>query len=55
MRLVDVYPYRTKAQRHEFLIFKRSAQKKYAGQWRMVGGKIEKGEQASGNLKRKQS
>lgn len=46
MRLIDVYPYRSKAGRHEFLILKRSAHKQYAGQWRMIGGKIEEGETA---------
>ncbi|HKL17404.1 MAG TPA: NUDIX domain-containing protein [Halalkalibaculum sp.] len=46
MRLVDVYPYRSKAADIEFLIVKRSSHKIYAGQWRMVGGKIEEDELA---------
>lgn len=46
MRLIDVYPYRSKAGRNEFLILKRSGNKRYAGQWRMIGGKIEDGERA---------
>lgn len=46
MRLVDVYPYRSKAGKNEFLIVKRSSHKIYAGQWRMIGGKIEEGEMA---------
>lgn len=46
MRLVDVYPYRSKADKHEFLIVKRSSHKIYAGQWRMIGGKIKTGEKA---------
>lgn len=46
MRLVDVYPYRMQASEVEFLILKRSSHKIYAGQWRMIGGKIEDNEQA---------
>ena len=46
MRLVDVYPYRHKAETVEFLIVKRSSHKIYAGQWRMIGGKIKEKEQA---------
>ena len=38
--LVDVYPYRLN-QEPEFLVLKRAAGKRYAGQWRMVGGKVE--------------
>lgn len=38
--LVDVYPYRLN-QEPEFLILKRAEGKQYAGQWRMVGGKVE--------------
>lgn len=39
--LVDVYPYRWEQQEVRFLILKRAEQKPYAGQWRMVGGKVE--------------
>lgn len=46
MRLVDVYPYRLQASDVEFLVLKRSSHKIYAGQWRMIGGKIEEEEQA---------
>ena len=46
MRLIDVYPYRSIAGKNEFLVLKRSSHKRYAGQWRMVGGKIEDGEMA---------
>lgn len=46
MRLVDIYPYRSKASVIEFLIVKRSSHKIYAGQWRMIGGKIEEDELA---------
>jgi dATP pyrophosphohydrolase len=46
MRLVDVYPYRSKADEIEYLIVKRSSHKIYAGQWRMIGGKIEEDELA---------
>lgn len=46
MRLVDVYPYRYRSGINEFLIVKRSSHKIYAGQWRMIGGKIEDNEPA---------
>lgn len=46
MRLIDVYPYRSRAGKNEFLILRRSSHKKYAGQWRMIGGKIKKDEMA---------
>lgn len=39
--LVDVYPYRWHRERLRFLLLKRAADKRYAGQWRMVGGKVE--------------
>lgn len=47
-RLIDVYPYRknNKENRIEFLILKRAASVSYAGQWRMVGGKVKTGEEA---------
>jgi dATP pyrophosphohydrolase len=43
-RLIDVYPYRIKAGEVDFLILKRSSNKIYADQWRMIGGKVEEGE-----------
>lgn len=43
-KLIDVYPYRINGKNVEFLILKRSSQKIYANQWRMVGGKVEEGE-----------
>lgn len=46
MRLVDVYPYHSVAGHTEFLILKRAPHKQYAGQWRMVGGKIQDSEKA---------
>lgn len=46
-RLIDVYAYRmNESGGFEFLILKRSPKKQYAGQWRMVGGKIKEEEQA---------
>lgn len=46
VRVVDVYPYRKESINPEFLLLRRSAEKQYAGQWRMVGGKIQPGEAA---------
>jgi dATP pyrophosphohydrolase len=46
IRVVDVYPYRTTSGNPEFLLFRRAPGTEYAGQWRMVGGKIEDGEAA---------
>jgi len=43
-KLIDVYPYRIKGDKIEFLILKRSSKKIYANQWRMIGGKVEDGE-----------
>lgn len=43
-KLIDVYPYRLKNRTPYFLIFKRSAEKIYSNQWRMVGGKVREGE-----------
>lgn len=43
-KLIDVYPYRLKNRTPYFLIFKRSEEKIYSNQWRMVGGKIKEGE-----------
>lgn len=45
-KLIDVYPYRQKNGQPHFLIFKRSSEKIYANQWRMVGGKVNEGEQS---------
>lgn len=38
--LVDLYPYRIREKECEFLVLKRAPGKKYAGEWRMVGGKV---------------
>jgi len=46
VRVVDVYPYRHAATNPEFLLFRRADDVSYAGQWRMVGGKIEPNESA---------
>ena len=43
-RLIDLYPYRIKENKPEYLLLKRAGKKIYAGQWRMVGGKAETGE-----------
>lgn len=43
-RLVDVYPYRREKNGIKFLIFKRAADVKYAHQWRMIGGKVNRKE-----------
>ncbi|MEM6646824.1 MAG: NUDIX domain-containing protein [Bacteroidota bacterium] len=46
VRVVDVYLYREADALVEFLLLRRAAAVKYAGQWRMVGGKIKGGEAA---------
>lgn len=48
--LVDVFPYRQRkaGAGTEFLLLHRAPGTLYEGQWRMVGGKIEIGETASG-------
>lgn len=46
IRLIDLYPYRLKGNRVEFLLLRRSAGKIYEGSWRMVGGKV--GEEETG-------
>ena len=46
VRVVDVYPYRRRADGVEFLVLRRAAGRVYAGTWRVVGGKIEAGEAA---------
>lgn len=43
-KLIDVYPYRLKNGYPEFLLLKRSSNKIYANQWRMIGGKVKSGE-----------
>lgn len=44
MSLVDVYPYRMFEEQIEFLICKRSQYTVYPGQWRMIGGKVQRNE-----------
>ena len=47
VRVVDVYPYRMAAGGgYEFLVLRRTPGHVYAGQWRMVGGKIDEDETA---------
>lgn len=46
VRVVDVYPYRRTEAGVVFLLLHRAVGKAYAGQWRMVGGKIKAGEAA---------
>ena len=46
IRVVDVYPYRDTSVNPEFLLLRRAVHTQYAGQWRMVGGKIEEDETA---------
>ncbi|MDX1636966.1 MAG: NUDIX domain-containing protein [Balneolaceae bacterium] len=43
--LVDLYPYRLISE-PEFFLGRRSEDHQYAGQWRMVGGKVKRGEKA---------
>lgn len=43
-KLIDLYLYRIKDQQVEYLLLKRAEGQKYDGQWRMIGGKVEKGE-----------
>lgn len=43
-KLIDVYVYRIKAEEPEFLLLKRSSEKIYANQWRMIGGKVDQEE-----------
>ena len=42
--LVDVYPYRVADDAIELLVCRRAWQALYAGQWRMIGGKVKEGE-----------
>lgn len=46
VRVVDVYPYRLRDGQPVFLLMRRAPGVVYAGQWRMVGGKIAPGEAA---------
>lgn len=46
VRVVDVYPYRYESVNPEFLLLRRAPGTEYAGQWRMVGGKIRADEAA---------
>lgn len=43
-KLIDLYPYRLKENKAEYLLLKRAKGQKYDGQWRMIGGKVEDGE-----------
>lgn len=52
VRVVDVYPYRLTDDGPAFLLLRRSPGTRYAGQWRMVGGKIEAGEAAHETARR---
>jgi dATP pyrophosphohydrolase len=53
VRVVDVYPYREQSVNPEFLLLHRAPGTTYAGQWRMVGGKIE-GEEAAWETARRE-
>lgn len=43
-RLVDIYPYRITKGGIQLLLMKRSQKVIYSGQWRMIGGKVNKNE-----------
>lgn len=43
---VDVYPYRWRGSDPEWLLLRRADGVRYAGTWRMVGGKVQPGEPA---------
>ena len=43
-KLIDAYVYRDSSKDIEFLILQRAKNKIYAGQWRMVGGKVKENE-----------
>jgi len=43
-KLIDLYAYKKEAEKVYFLLLKRSANKIYSNQWRMVGGKVKKHE-----------
>ncbi len=46
-KLIDVYPYCIEGNNVEFLLFKRSTDVIYPGQWRMIGGKVKENETRS--------
>lgn len=46
VHVVDVYPYRLVGEAPEFVLLRRASGTDYAGEWRMVGGKIQPGEAA---------
>ena len=52
VRVVDVYPYRQTRRGLAFLVLRRAVGTRYAGQWRMVGGKAEPGETAHAAARR---
>jgi dATP pyrophosphohydrolase len=39
-KLIDLYPYKLINEKPAFLLLKRSADKIYSNQWRMIGGKV---------------
>lgn len=43
-KLIDLYPYKIVKGKVQFLVLKRSTKKIYAGQWRMIGGKVQQKE-----------
>jgi dATP pyrophosphohydrolase len=43
-KLIDLYPYKIIDNRPAFLLLKRSSDKIYANQWRMIGGKVKENE-----------
>jgi len=43
-KLIDVYAYKKEVEKISFLLLKRSENKIYSNQWRMVGGKVNKHE-----------
>lgn len=43
-KLIDLYPYRFNGNNPEFLLFERAKGHIYAGQWRMIGGKVKNNE-----------
>lgn len=50
--LIDLYAYRIESGIPQFLMLKRSEGKIYAGQWRMIGGKVLEGENSWSAAKR---
>ncbi len=46
IRVIDIYPYRFFAGNLQFLLLRRAPDVEYAGQWRMLVGKIEEAEKA---------